>query len=57
MKISVEQEKKGDKVDKLDDTNKSSTKAIPVEEIKSDEFMVKLQKYIHSKFDKLVVKM
>lgn len=26
-------------------------------EIKSDEFMVKLDKYIHSKFDKLVVKM
>ena len=26
-------------------------------EIKSDEFMIKLEKYIHSKFDKLVIKM
>ena len=26
-------------------------------EIKPDEFMVKLDKYIHSKFDRLVIKM
>ena len=26
-------------------------------EIKPEEFMIKLEKYIHSKFDKLVVKM